>query len=81
MIEVYEYQGIEIGTWADTVLKLFPSSDMISSPLVLGRDADGLVVEWQYKDVTFTIARAELDHIVYGNMTVYAVQKIEVSDV
>jgi hypothetical protein len=74
------YNGITIGTWADTVLEKM-SQPMTRAPEIVGNNPDpevaGLVVKWHYPDVVFTIARGYTDHPVYGRISVYAVQAIE----
>jgi len=68
---------IEPGTWADTVLEYMPNTLFMCKPIVVGKDGDGLVVEWCYKDVIFTLARVRGAFAGIGPIEVYAVQKIE----
>ena len=75
MTEVREYKGVKIGLPADRLLVKFPGSGMVMEPKVVGRDEDGLVVEWHYRDVIFTLARAR-----DGDFEMYAVQRIMVRD-
>lgn len=84
-IEAEEYMiddhKITKGTSADALLILMPKVKFVRRPKVLGKDNDGIVVEWHYRDVVFTLARAktlnEEGEVTYD---VYAVQKIEVRE-
>ena len=71
--EVTEHGKIEQGTWADTVLEILGQPKEIER---VGEDSDGLIVEWRYDDVIFTMARANSNDGIY-NITAYGVQKIE----
>lgn len=51
---------IVIGTLADTVLELRGKSDLTRQ---VGNDANGLLVEWQYLDLTYLMARRLQDGI------------------
>ena len=68
---------IEKGVWADTVLRYMPRESMLKQPIILGKDDDGLVVEWWYLGVIFTLARATVRDTLFGDITAYGVQKIE----
>jgi phage gp46-like protein len=68
---------IEPGWWADKVLEVLPRDMMMCKPIIIGKDEDGYVVEWCYNSVIFTLARAKKIDKVFGNLEVYAVQKIE----
>jgi hypothetical protein len=68
---------IEKGIWADTVLEHMPRDTMMKQPVTIGRDKDGLVVEWHYTGVIFTLARASALDATFGKITAYGVQKIE----
>ena len=76
--EVEKYKNISLGTVADILLAIFPKSHMVRNPRVIGKDNDGLVVEWHYKDVVFTLARANFENTEGVPFSMYAVQKIEV---
>ena len=68
---------IEKGMHADTLLAHLPKDLMMCEPIVIGKDEDGLVVEWCYSKVIFTLARAHVDDPVFGRIEAYGVQKIE----
>jgi hypothetical protein len=78
--EVEKYKNISLGTVADILIVLFPKHKMVRNPKVVGKDKDGLVVEWHYKDVIFTLARAEFENTEGVPFSMYAVQKIEVRE-
>lgn len=75
--EVEEYKGVKIGITADEVLEILGNN---ATPEVLGKDEDGLIVEWHYNDVIITLAYATQISLTLGNISAYAVQKIEVID-
>lgn len=66
------YELLSLGMWADTVLDICGKPHNI---VILGRDDDGMVVEWIYPGFKLTIARAKNDDV-----EVYAVQKKEEID-
>jgi hypothetical protein len=61
--------GVEIGTTADKVLAI--RGKAISS-IQVGQDSQGLVIEWTYPDVVYTMVRWELNGI-----TTYRVWEIK----
>ncbi len=69
-------EEIVVGTSADEVLMVMPKNKMVKDPAVIGRDEDGLIVEWHYPDVILTLA-----YVKALFMSVYAVQQIQVKDV
>jgi hypothetical protein len=75
--EVDSYKDIKAGCPADQVLQYMGKHKMIMKPKVLGRNKDGLVVEWHYRDVIFTLAMGEAKFTEDVTMRAYAVQKIE----
>jgi len=52
--------AIRVGTLADTVLKVRGKSVSIRQ---VGRDGNGLLVEWEYPDVTYLMGRRLQDGI------------------
>lgn len=76
---VDSYEGVVIGTPSDDVITFdkFCRLKMVMNPKIIGADQDGLVIEWHYKDVIFTMMRASMEDPVIGTITRYAVQKIE----
>jgi hypothetical protein len=67
---------IEKGERADMILDHMPNSLFMCDPIIIGKDADGLVVEWCYNKVIFVIARATNEDAVFGKITAYTVYKI-----
>ena len=65
------YEQVEIGVWADTLIEFLGRPH---DAKVLGKDKDGLVIEWYYPGIKFTLAIAE---VTTYNVKVYAVQKID----
>ena len=51
---------VVIGTLADTILELRGKAQ---STRQVGRDANGLLVEWEYSDVTYLMGRLFLDGV------------------
>ena len=68
---------IEKGERADTLLEHMPRTFMMCEPIIIGKDDDGLVVEWCYNKVIFTLARATGEDVMFGKITAYTVWKIE----
>ena len=66
-----KYEQVEVGAWADTLVEFLGIPHDVN---VLGKDKDGLVIEWMYPGIKFTLAMAE---VTTYNVKVYAVQKIE----
>ena len=77
-VEVTDYHGITLGMIADAVLEQteFHRAKMVQNPKILGRDDEGLVVEWHYKGVILTMARPKNTGDA-NEIIAYAVQKIE----
>jgi hypothetical protein len=67
---------IEKGERADIVLEHMPRNFMMCDPIIIGKDDDGLVVEWCYNKVILTLARATGEDAVFGKITAYTVYKI-----
>ncbi len=66
---------IEKGERADTILEHMPRDTMMCKPIIIGKDDDGLVVEWCYNKVIFTLARATGEDAMFGKITAYTVYK------
>jgi len=80
-VSSFAFQGqvVQQGMHADDLLEIMPRIIMIKDPVILGKDADGLIVEWHYSDVVFTLARAAGINPVTGyGVIAYYVQKIEI---
>jgi len=67
---------IEKGERADTLLGHMPRTFMMCEPIIIGKDDDGLVVEWCYNKVIFTLARVSAEDVLFGKITAYTVWKI-----
>ncbi len=67
---------IEKGERADMVLEHMPNSLFMCKPIIIGKDDDGLVVEWCYNKVILTLARATGEDVIFGKITAYTVYKI-----
>ena len=67
---------IEKGERAGIVLEHMPRNFMMCEPIVIGKDDDGLVVEWCYNKVILTFARATGEDVLFGKITAYTVYKI-----
>ena len=80
-IEAEKYNNISLGTVADVLLMMMPRNKMVRKPKVVGKDEDGLVVEWHYPEVVFTLAMASFENTEGVPFKMYAVQKIEVTNV
>lgn len=80
MKTVDQYNDVHLGFWADQVLEMCGGVEkMTEMPEIIGRDEDGLIVKWKYPGVVFTFAKATTKSM-FGDITAYAVQKIEVDD-
>jgi len=64
---------IILGTTANQILEILPRFLMNEEPVVLGNDADGMVVEWNYEAVIFTLA-----YSISTYESAYCVQQIQV---
>jgi len=69
---VEDHKNMVTGCSADMVVNALGNPD---STVVIGKDADGLIVEWYYPDAIFTLAYA-----VFPSVSAYTVCKIEVKD-
>jgi hypothetical protein len=67
---------VKPGERADILLEHMPRNFMMCEPIIIGKDEDGLVVEWCYNKVIFTLARVSRKDVVFGNISAYAVYKI-----
>lgn len=78
--------GVEIGMWADTVLTIHPRSKMVMEPIVVGNEGEDTlrnakyIVNWVYPGFTLTFARGVKNDPRFGDMSIYAVQKIQEND-
>jgi len=63
------------GTSANQILELLPNFLATKDPVVLGNDEDGMVVEWYFEGVIFTLAYSRSDY-----ESAYCVQQIQVKE-
>lgn len=77
-----EWEGVELGMWAGSVLVLHPNTEWIKPALALMDKElsdelgyDCLIVTWYYKDVNIVLEIAEVETLT-GTVKPYAVQKI-----
>lgn len=71
---ITEYRGVVFGTSADVTLEIIGKPKKTK---VVGKDADGLVVEWIYEDAIITMAYTSYHDPDVGKVGLYAVYKIE----
>lgn len=77
----YKSAKIRIGMFMDDITNQIPNS-MLDHSSIVGRDEDGLIVEWHYKfGLIITLARATgLNEATGLPLTSYFSQKLEVID-
>jgi hypothetical protein len=66
---------IILGSSANQILELLPNFLATKDPVVLGNDDDGMVVEWYFEGVIFTLAYSRSDY-----ESAYCVQQIQVKE-
>jgi hypothetical protein len=52
-----EWEGVYLGMCADDVLEIHPKSETVGEPEVLGTDAEGLIVSWNYTSASLILNR------------------------
>jgi hypothetical protein len=74
----FTVETVEIGTLADTVLSL-RGKPMVTPSKIVGRDENGLLVEWEYPDAVYVMARRhkwQMFEGVYQEIEAYRVIKM-----
>jgi len=83
---VNEWSGVYLGMWADDLLKIHPNIEFTKKPTVFDsgvkckRNQTQLIVIYHYPEADVTLEYATVDDTMYGKISVYAVQKIELKD-
>lgn len=84
---VDEWQDLKIGMWADTALEIHPDTEFIkestvrvcAASLERGDKPANLVVTWHYNGADVTLERVRVDDAMFGEITAYAIQRIELT--
>ena len=80
--EIEKWEGVYLGMWVDSLIKIHPNTEWMRKPTVLrdvrSKDPEkpDLIVTYHYKKADIVLERATIEDPNFGEITVYAVQKI-----